>query len=217
MDKNIIIPSVHGFANEPTYALVSEFLKYGESSIIHFDGLDDLAGFTGILEHFQATADIHLLSQTPTKDLISIIQMNLQFPVRVCMHIESNENTIYFCELARENRMIPGIAYKLNTNIESDSDIIDRFDYIHLVCNDAASNKPNFDDRVFDKMELVREYWGQSKFVTLDSGVKEIQIKPSVEKGVNNLVMGSAIFKTEDPLATLRRFNQISHEGNLID
>jgi pentose-5-phosphate-3-epimerase len=203
-----IIPSIHGISISKINEPLIRMLESGESRIIHFDGIDDLQDYIEIMDRFQVTADIHLLSDTPLIDLKTIIDMHLHFPLRVSMHDETGTNGKQFCVIAKENQILPGIAYKLNTQIDPQKN--NEFDYFHLVCTDEASSMLNFDDKIFVKVKAIHCCWGNSKLISLDSGVKEAQIKKSIENGVNNLVMGSAIFSSENPFETLIRLNKIA-------
>lgn len=214
MRQKPIIPSVHNFSAETIKDLLVVILKSGESSAVHFDGISDLIDFIDIMRSFRATADIHLLSDTPLEDLNSIIEMKLTFPLRVCMHIETQSDIKHFSSLSRKNGISPGLAFKLKTDISLSSCLIEKFDYIHLICNDDGSGIFGFDDYVYEKIRTIHELGREKHTITLDSGVKEDQIKPALGKGVANLVMGSAIFDTKNPLETLKRFNSIAKSCN---
>jgi len=211
MPKRSIIPSVYSFEFGSIRESLEDILKSKEVDKVHFDGLSDLSAFKDLMWKYMAIADIHLLSNTPLEELNLLIKMNLPFPIRVSMHVESTEDIKMFSKIAKDNKMSPGIAIKLKTPVPADINFYDGFDYVHLICNDNVSGLKSFQDDIFKKIEVLYKLLGDKCSITLDSGVKEEHIKPALEKGVSNLVMGSEIFKSENPFETVAKFSKLAN------
>lgn len=211
MQKKPIIPSVYNFEFDLIKNSLEDILRSKEVGMVHFDGLNDLSTFKNLIGRYAVTADVHLLNDIPLAELNSLLRMNLPFPIRVSMHVESNGDKREFSKIAKENNISPGLAIKLKTPISSDASFYEGFDYIHLICNDDANGLNFFQKDVYKKIKSLRELLKNRCTITLDAGVKEEHIELAIENGASNLVMGSAIFKNENPLETIMKFNRLAN------
>jgi len=210
-----IIPSVFNFDPQLIKGELGKMLVASEVTMVHFDNLVDLDNFKELLEKHHSIADIHITGNNPIEELSRVIKMNVSFPLRVLMHIESEADIQDFISLAKNNKISPGLAIKLKTPVPDIQKYQD-FDYFSLICNDENLEIKTFQDEVFEKIEnLHNQLKDKKNTITLDCGVKEEHILPSLEKGVANLVMGSAIFKSANPLETVMKFNSIANSVSL--
>lgn len=204
-----IIPSVYNFDSTLIKNTLNSIILSENINAVHFDDYDDLGKYKDLLEKYNIIADIHLLGNDPLSELAIIIKMELNFPLRVSIHIESGQNREKFCRIAKDNNISPGLAFKLKTPIIKNPDFYSDFDYIHIICNDEVSGIPLFQDEALDKIKFLRNFLPKDFFITIDAGVKKENVGPSVQAGANNIVMGSAIFKSINPLDTVIELNEI--------
>ena len=204
-----IIPSVYNFDPALIRDQLSDIILSKYINAVHFDNWNDLENYRDLMEKYNIVADIHLLGDNPLNDLAIIIRMKLSCPLRVSMHVESGQDRQQFCKIAKDCGISPGLAFKLKTQVNNDPNFYLGFDYVHLVCNDETAGAPSFQNIVFDKIKCLLDFLPKNLSITIDSGVKEENINSSVQAGVDNMVMGSAIFKSANPLETIVRFNKI--------
>lgn len=212
MKPKIIIPSIFNFDLKIITKDIEKILSNKEANMIHFDGLSGLAELEILMGKYNSIADVHSLTETPLEDLKKIIKMNMNLSIRVSMHLETETDIYEFIDTARQNKISPGLAIKLSTPITQKFESYSGFDYFHLICNDELSNLNTFQYSVLDKVIALRAIIPNAK-ITLDCGVKEEHIIPSIKIGVNNLIIGSAIFKSTDPFDTIKKFNQIIYQN----
>lgn len=204
-----IIPSVY---NQNYNSVKNDLNKILESNLvnaIHFDDIEDLKIFRDLIEKYNVIADVHILSISPMEELKKIIDINLKSNLRVSVHIESDIDLSEFISLAKKNNMDTGLAIKLRTPIKSILQKYMFFDYFHLICTDEENDINIFQEIVFKKIYYLNKKLNNKKPITLDCGIKEKNVIPSIKNGTSNLVIGSAIFKSENPLSTIIRFNKI--------
>jgi ribulose-phosphate 3-epimerase len=104
-----------------------------------------------------------------------------------------------------------GIAQNIDTPITSIFPFLDRVDFVQLMGIDMIGEQGNqFDERVLDKIRALREYAPET-IISVDGGVSFETAPELIAAGVNRLVIGSAIFKSEDAVATIKEFK---HLGN---
>ena len=114
---------------------------------------------------------------------------------------KSEEPDVFDCEI--------GIAQNVDTPIESIFPYLDRIDFVQLmgIAKIGVQGNP-FDERVLAKIRALRAH-ALSTIISVD-GVVSIDTAPElVSAGVNRLVVGSAIFKSEDIGATIKEFKRL--------
>lgn len=104
-----------------------------------------------------------------------------------------------------------GLAQNVDTPIESLFPYLDRVDFVQLMGIDVIGEQGNpFDEKVLEKIKALRECSPQI-IISVDGGVSLDTAQELISAGVNRLVVGSAIFKSEDIGETIKEFK---HLGN---
>jgi ribulose-phosphate 3-epimerase len=104
-----------------------------------------------------------------------------------------------------------GIAQNINTPTESIFPYLDRIDFVQFMGIDVIGEQGNlFDEKVLEKVRVLREH-SPEIIISVDGGVSFETAPELIDAGVNRLVIGSAIFKSEDIGATIKEFK---HLGN---
>ena len=223
MNVKPIIPSPYNFDLSEIMSSLEAICKSGKANAIHFDvldkdfsdknydGLADLIKLKDLLLSYNMCADVHLVALEPLSYLNKIISLNLSLPIRVSAHIESQSNLKEFALKAKMNGISPGLAIKLQTPLPSNLNDYADFDYFHLICNNESAGLAQFQIEIYEKIKKIRTLiQNNSVPITLDCGVKEEHIIEGKMSGANNFVMGSAIFKNEDPEKEFERLSEIS-------
>lgn len=114
---------------------------------------------------------------------------------------KSEQPDVFDCEI--------GIAQNIDTPIESLYPFLDQIDFVQFmgIAEIGVQGNP-FDERVFDKINALREYAPQT-IISVDGGVSLEVASDLISAGVNRLVIGSAIFKSEDIGATIKEFKAL--------
>jgi ribulose-phosphate 3-epimerase len=116
---------------------------------------------------------------------------------------KSERPDVFDCEI--------GVAQNIETSVESIFPFLDRIDFVQFMGIDVIGEQGNsFDERVLDKIRALREH-SPEIIISVDGGVSLDTAPELIAAGVNRLVVGSAIFKSEDIGATIKEFK---HLGN---
>jgi len=116
---------------------------------------------------------------------------------------KSEQSDVFDCEI--------GIAQNVDTPIESVFPFLDRVDFVQFMGIEIIGEQGNpFDERVLDKIRALREHSSKT-IISVDGGVSLETAPEIIAAGANRLVIGSAIFKSEDIGATIKEFK---HLGN---
>ena len=104
-----------------------------------------------------------------------------------------------------------GWAQNIETAVESLFPFLDRIDFVQFMGIDEIGVQGNpFDDRVLDKIRALRAH-APEVIITVDGAVSLETASELITAGANRLVIGSAIFKSEDVAETIKEFK---HLGN---
>ena len=116
---------------------------------------------------------------------------------------KSEKPDVFDCEI--------GIAQNIDTPIESIFSFLDRIDFVQFMGIDVIGKQGNsFDEKVLDKIRVLLEH-APGTIISVDGGVSLDTAPELIAAGVSRLVVGSAIFKSEDIGGTIKEFK---HLGN---
>jgi ribulose-phosphate 3-epimerase len=149
------------------------------------------SGVKRILAHWEA------LENSKVKNQNSKVQFKIQ-------------NLIDICEKA-------GVELGLVLNLDTPTNILDEFTSIisyklsviqlMSIAKIGYHGHP-FDERVIHKVELLRQKWPDVK-ISLDGGINEEIIKKTALVGVDNFVVGSAIFNSKNIKESIEELESI--------
>jgi ribulose-phosphate 3-epimerase len=116
---------------------------------------------------------------------------------------KSEQPDVFDCEV--------GIAQNVDTPTEEVFPFLDQVDFVQFMGIATIGEQGNpFDERVLDKIRALREH-NPKIIISIDGGVSLETAPELIAAGANRLVVGSAIFKSEDITATIKEFK---HLGN---
>jgi ribulose-phosphate 3-epimerase len=102
-----------------------------------------------------------------------------------------------------------GIALNMKTDISALDSIVEYFDYVQFmgIDHDGEQGVP-FDEKVIDKIRSFRA--GHSDLpISVDGGVTLANANALIGAGATRLVIGSAIFQSEDVAQTIEEFESL--------
>ena len=144
---------------------------------------------------------VHLMIKHPEDNLDEWMETPVS---RICIHDEAVGNIESLLAVVDMTKMDSCVVLKMETDIEELEHLIDRVDVVQLMSIDKIGGYgAKFNPEVFDKIEVVREKY-PTKPIIVDGGVSEANIAKLAAAGVDNVVVGSAIWKSNDIEATIR-------------
>ena len=149
--------------------------------------------------------EIHLMTQAPEKMIADWIAAKVS---RVLVHPESTAEMGVIVDMLRGSNTEFGIALKLGTSVETVAPWMNECRAIQLMSiGELGYHGHPFEERVFEKIEAVRTRY-PNVAINIDGGVTSAIIPRLIEAGVENIVVGGAIFNTEDSRGALQKLVQ---------
>ncbi len=103
-----------------------------------------------------------------------------------------------------------GISINMDTPLEKIYPHVSEADFIHFMSIDSIGRQGNeFDPKIFDRIKEFKLKFPET-IISVDGGVSLDNAEELVEAGVNRLIVGSAIFGTENPEESLEEFLEIT-------
>ena len=211
MSQKKIIPAIIG----QTYVQIEQQMKVleGHTEWVHLDVVDgkfapvitwqapnDLEFLNG-----QTKIEIHLMVEKPEE----IISDWAEIADRIIIHQEATENLREILDSFALSVVKIGVALLLPTPVEVLAPYLSKINLVHLMSIvEIGEQGHSFDNRVLEKVKHLR---AQAPDVTIqiDGGVNLETAKLALEAGADNLVIGSAIWQTPNPVFSLKAFQSL--------
>ena len=102
-----------------------------------------------------------------------------------------------------------GIAINIKTPIEQIFPLVNDVDFVQCMGIDRNGFQgQEFDEKVIENIKILREKF-TDLIISVDGGINFETAPLLVDAGVNRLVVGSAIFNTEDIIETIEQFESL--------
>ena len=194
-----------------------EMLNQSQADWIHVDIMDGmfvpnisfgLPVCEAIQRHATKPLDVHLMIQQPERYLEDFKKAgadHLTIHYEACPHLHRTLQQI------KQLDCLAGVALNPHTPIELLEDSIRDIDIVLIMSVNPGFGGQTFIEHTYDKIRRLRaliERTGSSARIEIDGGVSDQNARALVETGADVLVMGSFVFKADDPSATLRQLKQ---------
>ena len=102
-----------------------------------------------------------------------------------------------------------GIALNPSTSFEQLYPLVSHIDFVQLMGNDRIGfTGVTLDPRVYERIKLLREKYSDLP-IEIDIGVTQDTVPLLVKAGATKLIIGSAIWKSVNPLGALEEFQSL--------
>ena len=179
---------------------------------VHLDIMDgiftpneNLAHFDIKKKHEDLKCEVHLMVRQPEKVVSKWVEASVD---RVLVHYEStNEDSLGNALNELNNSEVEaGMVLKLETPIGVLDKFIDKLDVVQLMSiAEIGSYGQPFEEGIYEKIKSLRAKY-PSVTISVDGGVNLDNARGLVSAGADNLVIGSAIFGSENISDTIARF-----------
>ncbi len=150
--------------------------------------------------------EIHLMLEE-NMDFIDRFPALLNLAKRVVLQIESRDAESALKTLKNKGLMV-GASIMMETEIELLSDYMELLDYVQFMSiSKIGVQGSSFDPRVLNRIRKFGQKYPTMELAA-DGGVSPDNMQLLLEAGVRRLAVGSAIFKTEDPVATWKDMSE---------
>ena len=150
--------------------------------------------------------ELHLMVKNPEHDLDRFIDTPAK---RILVHYEAADNHDQALALLDMSTEECGLVLNLDTPVLAIEPYLQYLDFIQLMrIAQIGSYGAPFEERVLGKVAELRKHHPKLR-IQLDGGVNEKNIAKIKAAGVHSVAIGSAIFKTDDPVVTFNKLQDM--------
>ncbi len=150
--------------------------------------------------------EVDLMVDEPERVLADWVAVGVSSAV---IHFRST-HSLEACRAAVGDSVQLGLALRIGDDVESAAAEIAHCDYVQVmgVARPGTQGKEPFDERSIELVRTIRTQY-PDLLIQVDGGVNVENAQALLDAGASRLVVGSAIFGSEDPLGALRELQSI--------
>ncbi|MFP4289850.1 MAG: ribulose-phosphate 3-epimerase [Bacteroidales bacterium] len=195
-----------------------ELVNKSEADWFHVDIMDghfvpNISFGFSIVEQIRSVAkkplDVHLMISNPD-DYIGTFKEsgahNLTVHFETCPHLHRSLNSI------KQHGMNAGVVINPHTPVEFLSEIVGDVDLVLIMSVNPGFGGQSFIENTYDRVRRLKELLlrkNSKALIEVDGGVGIHNASQLVEAGVDVLVAGSTVFKSEDPMQTIQKLKHL--------
>jgi len=215
--KHLIAPSMlaSDFGN-----LKSEIKMINESEAdwFHLDVMDgvfvpNISFGMPVIKSIQETAkkilDVHLMIERPDKYITKFRELGaniLTVHYEACIHLHRTIQEI------KNEGMKAGVAINPHTSVEQLTDLLNELDVVCIMSVNPGFGGQKFIQNTLNKVSKMKKLRNETKsnfLIEIDGGVNLNNAKKLVDSGADILVAGNSIFKSSNPILTIKKLKNI--------
>lgn len=147
--------------------------------------------------------DVHLMMDQPGRYLDAFLDAGADV---LTIHTEIGGDISAMLDRIRRRGARAGLALKPGTGISAALPFLDQADLILTMTVEPGFGGQKLNEAVLDKISDLRARGYQGE-VEADGGIKEQNLGRLIEKGLSVAVMGTALYRAENPAAMMQRLH----------
>jgi len=123
------------------------------------------------------------------------------------VHYEACTHLHRTLQAIKSASMKAGVALNPHTSVQLLENIIQDIDMVCVMSVNPGFGGQSFIDNTFDKVKALKQLItekGSNTLIEIDGGVSSANAKELVAAGADVLVAGSFVFKSDDPIKTIK-------------
>ena len=211
MSHTLIAPSVLAadFANLQRDV---EMINSSDADWFHIDIMDGvfvpnisfgMPVLRDIAKHATKTIDVHLMIVDPDRYISTFKNLGADI---LTVHYEACTHLHRTLQAIKAEGMKAGVALNPHTSISLLEDTIQDIDLVCLMSVNPGFGGQSFIENTYDKVIALKELItrkGANTIIEIDGGVTSKNAKQLADAGADVLVVGSYVFKSENPTKTI--------------
>lgn len=159
----------------------------------------------------QKFIDVHMMVVEPEKLVEPFARAGAD---NITFHYEAASNSEEVIDLIRSSGCKVGISIKPNTSIDKIYHLLDKVDLVLIMSVEPGFGGQGYIKGSDQKIKNLKSYLNQNcldrVMIEVDGGVKLHNAKHVVDLGADILVAGSEVFKSSDPVSTIKKFYKLA-------
>ena len=215
--ERIIAPSIlaSDFANLQSEV---EMFNNSDTDWIHVDVMDGMfvpnisfgmPVISAVKKHANKPLDVHLMIEKPERYIEEFQRVGANY---ISVHYEACNHLHRVIEQIKATGCGAGVALNPHTPVENLISILPDVDYIVLMSVNPGFGGQKFIEATYEKVRKLSEMLkdiGSDAHIQIDGGVNSTNAPKLLEAGATNLVAGSFVFKSKDPIKTISDLKNI--------
>lgn len=212
MNNHLIAPSILAadFANlERDIKMVNE----SEADWFHIDVMDGRfvpnisfgqPVIKAIAKHANKPLDVHLMIEEPEKYISDFRDCGAEI---ISVHYETCNHLHRVLQQIKDTGAKASVAINPHTNVNLLYDVLDLLDMVCIMSVNPGFGGQKFIANTYQKVSHLKEMLldkNPQTLIEIDGGVNTENAGLLIEAGADVLVAGSAVFKSENPLETIK-------------
>lgn len=151
--------------------------------------------------------EVHLMTESPSDETADWVRTGA---ARILIPIESGSDAVMDIIKEWGEAVELGLVANMETGIETLEAYFDKVMTIQLMSIDVIGHQGEpLDGKIFDRIKKLRRL-GYGGKISIDGGVNEGNIPQLIEAGADRLVVGSVLWKSNNPVEILRQLKQLT-------
>ena len=160
----------------------------------------------GLPESDHVDYEIHVMAETPNDEVADWARAGAS---RIIVHIETGSDTVEDIIEEWGHTVEIGIAINLNTPVSLVSPFLEKVKVFQLMGIERVGFQgQGLDERIFGRIKELRGL-APKHIISIDGGVNLENAGKLIKAGANRLVVGSAIWKSKNPIEIIKKFKNI--------
>ncbi len=145
--------------------------------------------------HPKSSLEIHLMVENPN----DYVRKKIENAISICAQVESSGSIPDFIRNCRKLGYRTGISIAPETELSSFEKYVPRVDFVQfMTVHPGTQGREKFLPQVLDKISTFKNKYPDMS-IQVDGGVKIANLPELLQRGINNVVIGSEIFGSSDP------------------
>ena len=163
-----------------------------------------------IYENANKKLDVHLMIVNPEKYIKKFKEVGANI---LTVHYEACTHLHRTIQAIKNEGMKAGVAINPHTPVDVLNEILNEIDLVCIMSVNPGFGGQKFITNTFNKVKKLKELKEKNNnnfLIEIDGGVNIDNAKDLIDSGADVLVAGSSVFKSKNPIETIKKLKQIN-------